>query len=337
MNQEQSKNSSAFTNEDGSNYREKEQLDIQKVSSSLQEIGIKPIELNQLWRNITGKVEYEGEVRFFKMASTDAISQRLENETNWNSFINSKLPELKLKAPKIINTGKLKDLSYYISEFVEGKPLATKCDKNKLNPKVHNLQKYLPEIARFCSELQNSSFLTLPKQGQGIYKLSENRTLIGNGQEILLAKIESWLQQESLIGVSLEYQLNIIKDNIGSWKFCINHADFVPWHILETTTGQLYLIDGEHASLKPDFYDIAYFYHRTFTQAERPDLAKEFLQLTVSKLNPEKKALFYQQFPSVLASRIIGGYFDAVNDKQTDLSLHHQLRNMMEVGEIVTF
>jgi thiamine kinase-like enzyme len=337
MNEPKPSEFSAFTNSDGSNYRKEGKIDIPKLSVLLDQISIKPIKLIQLWRNVTGKVEYEGETRFFKMASTEAISQKLENEVLWNNFANTSLTKLNLKVPNIIKSGKMNELSYYFSEFVEGRPLAEKWEKGEIKPKIYNLHKYLPEIAEFAAELQNKSCMNLPNQDTQAYKLSENRTLLEIGEEILLKKIESWLQPENLIMVSLEYELNIIKENISNWKFCINHSDFVPWHILESNTGQLYLIDGEHASLKPDFYDIAYFYQRTFTQAERPDLANEFLQLTYSKLNQEKQKLFIQQFPSVLAARIIGGYFDAVNDKQADLKFHHQLKNLWEEEEILSF
>lgn len=333
MNQDKSQNISAFTNPDGGDYRKEGKIDISQLSNELEEVGIKPIELVQLWRSVTGKVQYQGQTMFFKMASTEAISQKLENEVLWNNFTNSNLRSFALNIPKIIKTGKLGHLSFYISEFIEGSPLATKWEGDKLNPKIYNLKKYLPEISNFAANLQSISLLSFENSGKAISSISSERTLFEDEKELLLGKIKSWVQPESITGVSLQSQISLVENNISNWKFCINHADFVPWHILETFSGQLYLIDGEHASLKPDFYDIAYFYHRTFTQAERPDLAEEFLQLTFSKLNPEKQELFNQQFTSVLASRIIGGYFDAVNDKQKDLGFHHQLRSLLSLTE----
>jgi len=334
MNEVKPNEFNSFTNPDGSNYRAKEKIDISKLTNQLEQIGVYPIEIQQLWRNVTGKVVYEGETRFFKMASTLAIGQKIDNEVLWNNFANLNYYKLGLKVPKIIQSGNLGGLSFYISEFVEGRPLAIKWYEGILDPKIYNLQKYLPEVSVFASNLQNNSYLSLPEQAIYGYQLSENRTLLNNQSDMLLEKIKSWIQPESLVGISLKDELNLVKENIKNWNFCINHSDFVPWHILETKIGELYLIDGEHASLKPDFYDIAYFYHRTFTGAQRPDLADEFLHLTFSKLNTEKQFLFIQKFPSVLASRIIGGYFDAVNDKQTDLSFHHQLKNILRTGKL---
>jgi thiamine kinase-like enzyme len=330
MNQDQTQNFNTFTNPDGSDSRKEEKIDIAQLSIQLEHIGIKAIDLTQLWRNVTGKVKYEGKIRFFKMASTEGISQKLENEVLWNNFANSSLQSSSLFVPKIIKSGRLDGLSFYISEFVDGRPLATKWEGGKLNPKIYNLKKYLPEISDFAANLQNANQLTITNVDNQISSISSERTLLEGAKKILLGKIKSWIQPENIIDTDLKVMFSLVENNICNWKFCINHADFVPWHILETKGGQLYLIDGEHASLKPCFYDIAYFYHRTFTQAERPDLAEEFLQLTFSKLNPEKKALFNQQFPSVLASRIIGGYFDAVSDKQEDLSFHNRLTSFWE-------
>ncbi len=266
------------------------------------------------------------------MASTEGISQKLENEVVWNNFANSNLQSSSLLVPKIIKSGKLDDLSFYVSEFIDGRPLAIKWEGGKLSPKIYNLKKYLPEICDFIANLQNKSLLSFGDSGKTISDISSNRSINEDDKKLLLDKIKFWIQPESIICTDLKDTLSLVENSISKWKFCINHSDFVPWHILETESGELYLIDGEHASLKPDFYDIAYFYHRTFTQAERPDLAEEFLQLTFSKLNTEKQKLFNKQFPSVLASRIIGGYFDAVNDKQADLGFHHQLKNLLEGG-----
>lgn len=336
-NQDLIKQASTFANTDGSDYRTEAELDLKKIGLGLDKIGITAVDLNQIWRNVTGKVEYEGQSRFFKMATTLAISQKLENEVLWNNFANSNLGDLELNVPKIIATGKLNGLSYYISEFVEGQPLAIKVGKNQPTPEIYNLAKYLPKIANFCANLQNNCYLALPNQTQFLPQISENRTLLNNESQILLRKTKSWLKPTDIIGTSLEPEVNLIEQNISDWKFCINHGDFVPWHILELASGELYLVDGEHASLKPDFYDIAYFYHRTFTVAQSPELATEFLKLAFSKLNQEKQSLFRKQFPSVLASRIIGGYFDAVNDELTDFSFHHELQNLLQQDKIGNF
>lgn len=322
----------AFTNLDGTNYRIEGQINIPQLTNKLEQMGIKAIELTQLWRNVTGKVEYEGRPRFFKMASTEAIGQKIKNEVDWNNFANSEFVESVLKVPKIIKTGRVDGLFYYLAEFVEGQPLAAK-NYGGTGFEILNFAPNIPQVSIFAAELQNYSYLNFSDQSS--YQLSEDRSLSSEAQtKILMDKVNSFIQPVSVIGTSLEKQVNLVKENIDDWKYCINHADFTPWHVLESNSGQLYLIDGEHASLKPDFYDIAYFYHRTFTQAERPDLAEEFLQLTFSKLNSEKQALFTKQFPSVIASRIIGGYFDAVNDKVTDFSFHHQLKNLLEEGVI---
>lgn len=116
----------------------------------------------------------------------------------------------------------------------------------------------------------------------------------------------------------------------------VSHGDFVPWNMIREGD-RIVLIDGEHGSAKtPRYYDVAYLYHRLYTLVGRPDLADRYLRAVVSGFDSDELARFHDFFPHVLASRTIGGYFDAKNDG-TSFEYHDRLRDEVLAGRFQTF
>lgn len=321
----------SFINKDETNYRQEARLELSVVAKSLSKIGIQAVSLNQFWRHVTGEVIWNTQKYFFKMATTEGISAKTQNEVRWNNFINSQNFDLGISVPKIKHTGFLNGLFFYLAEFVDGEALILPSQKDDAQ-KLNIIEDMLEQITNFTAQLQNLGLNKIETANQILLSTEDFKT--SNDDKNLemsqnyLAKIKSWVLSEDQMQISLEPLLNMVEENIEFWTYCVNHGDFTPWHIMRTTEHKLYLIDGEHADLKPDFYDISYFYHRTFTKLENPELANKFLHLSYSKLLPAKQNLFQEIFPSVLASRIIGGFFDAYNDKVTDLKFHVEIKKL---------
>lgn len=105
----------------------------------------------------------------------------------------------------------------------------------------------------------------------------------------------------------------------------VNHGDFTPWHLL-LSDKQLYLIDAEHAgTTKPKWYDVVYFAHRLATQCNGFEEMQQFFRRFHDALESENDQHdFCVALYPLMASRIIGGIWDAQNDK-SDMDPHHQI------------
>lgn len=143
-------------------------------------------------------------------------------------------------------------------------------------------------------------------------------------KSLLLQRIFSWADQvpERDLSRLKRYLEEGFKKDI---PLGVNHGDFVPWHMIRQADGRFALIDGEHGSAQtPRYYDIAYFYHRVYTKLENPNLAEAYLSEIVRRLPEKESGMFREFFPLLLASRIIGGFFDAKHDR-TDFQYHDRL------------
>lgn len=311
-----------FKTADGKNYRQAEELDIEPITKHLSELGYRVLDLEQPWRYLHGRLEKDDQVFFFKMASTEDIGERTQNEVSWNEQISKVVEEYEIDffdVPKIFKTDKLNNRFYYISEYYDGELLASANP-----PDTKDLNKWLDKIIKtnlFLLELKNIDFLRDKKQRP----LTER----WNGY---FNKVSKW--HEAVKENNLDDVLEKVKDLKKTYEPGINHGDFVPWH-MKKEKDKFILIDSEHASSKsPRYYDVVYFYHRLFTSANDPDLAKKYLNKIENNLQPKEKDKFIIAIKPILASRIIGGFWDATTDGLNDLSYHNRLRDDFLNNEI---
>src|SRR3546814_14349702 len=69
---------------------------------------------------------------------------------------------------------------------------------------------------------------------------------------------------------------------------CMQHGDFVPWHIFEKEE-EWVIFDAEHAHHElPRFYDLAYSYSRIYTRADDSNLARQQLALFIERIALER-------------------------------------------------
>ena len=285
-------------------HRKPDILDLDKVNQALRNGGFGVGGLEQFWRHVTGRVKKDGKEYFIKIAANDAVAERTRNEVTWNEQI-SKLTKLRdiFYVPPILDTGKLMGRFYYLTEFVEGRAVATKNP-----PDLSRLEFWLKKIV-----LANLYLLQLT--GLKFRRDKSQENFVKDPRDYV-SKTRSWMKEVG--DPKLASLMSVIEGIVGTYEPSINHGDFVPWHMFDNST-YFTLIDGEAASsLSPRYYDIAYFYRAVYTSGKSPELAKKHLNLVRDSLPPDDRDGFVESVVPLIAARIMAGYRDAKIDKNKD-------------------
>lgn len=295
-------------------YRTDKKLNLEEVGRYFENKGYQVIKLEQIWRHVTGSVKFENEKLFLKMASTEDIGERTKNESAWNENMNSVWKKyIKFfQVPKKFDEGVFENKYWFVAENVFGKPLV--------------------EIGKGKQEIDKNDLDQAALIAKNILDLTDKCLLprdITNVREIwkrILPELSK--ERASNTKIKTSVLVKFIEDHTGDTGVGVCHGDFVPWHILKTEKEEYFLVDAEAsqvAGLK--FYDVAYFYHRVYTKLKRPDLAEYFL-------NKFKEIYRWTEdderaFRPVLASRILGGYFDAERDRVTSMELNREMEKQL--------
>ncbi len=295
-----------------------EKINLEEVGRFFENKGYQVIKLEQIWRHVTGVVKHENEKLFLKLASTLDIGQRTRNECGWNINMNSAWNKVArdFRVPKVFDEGVYKDKYWYVVENVFGKPLV-EIGKGKQEISEVDLDR-AAMIAKNILAITDNCLL--PKDQERAREIWVNRLPIISKQRAEMVKTKT------------KALLKYIEKEAVNAQVGVSHGDFVPWHILKTEKGGYFLIDAEHSSVMGlRFYDVAYFYHRVYTKLKRPDLAEYFL-------NKFKEVYKWSEadekaFRPVLASRILGGYFDGESDSVTSMELNKEMEGKL-LGEI---
>jgi len=310
-------NIDSFTTKEGKNYRKAEVLDKKKIENHFSKNGYNVLNLQQLWRHMHGKLEKDNKIFFLKMASTPDIGERTQNEVSWNRQIHDLIVESGIDyfdVPEIYESGEYEKKFYYLSSYHDGSLLASKNP-----PDTERLDQWLDKILK-----SNLFFLSLQKQDLRLQRDQGSEDLTKKWDEFF-KKIQGWHQEVE--EHRLQEILEAVKNLKDTYEPGVNHGDFVPWHMIQDGE-KFILIDGEHASTQsPRYYDVCYFYHRLYTSAQNPELAKSYLNKIRSQLHEGEKNKFDLSIKPILAARIIGGFWDAKTDERDDISYHKSLRD----------
>lgn len=267
--------------------------------------------LDQQWRHAHGKLEKDGRIFFLKMASTPDIGERTRNEASWNTEINQKINSSKVDyfaVPEIYETGKYEGKFYYLASYHEGPFLAEKDKTAELEPWLNKIV----QTNLFLLSLKDKTFY----RDQGLTPKIQDWD---NWQNF-----DKWYEQVKDYNLEPIYQAAKNLEKI--YEPGVNHGDFVPWHMIKSKN-KFILIDAEHASgLTPRYLDIIYLYHRLYTKANNPELAKNYLNKIRFRLPKEERNKFEQAIQPILAKRIVGGYLDYKSGDKTDLGYHEKLK-----------
>ena len=182
--------------------------------------------------------------------------------------------------------------------------------KSVTSNKLSNL---LPFIIKFSELIQELN----------ISKLSREEAI--DYREAFLTKTKSWykdipqyIKEKNKIG----HLLKIVENGISQLQKKTRHGDFTPWHLMKLKTGQLGLIDGEHAMGNGvEYYDIGYFIQRVFSVLENQDLAEEILSLLIKSEYKMKKLIV------ILAARAIGGFLDESLKSSPNYEFSNKFKN----------
>jgi hypothetical protein len=242
------------------------------------------------------------------------LSLRIKNEVSWNEKIGQEIKKSGIEfftVPDIITTGEFEDNFYYISKYYKGKQIST------VRPIDNsNLKFWIPNI------IEINLFL-LSLESNITFDRDKNKKSIIQNWDSYLEKIQGWITESKRD--DLEEVFKVILEFKDTYEPGINHGDFVPWHMIHYKD-KIVLVDAEHASSKsPKYYDVLYFFHRVYTATNAPDLAKFYLETLRNQLQ-EERPMFEKSIRPILASRIIGGFWDAVKIGQKDISFHLQLK-----------
>jgi aminoglycoside phosphotransferase (APT) family kinase protein len=299
-------------------------VDIRALTQFLESLGYSVLQLEQRWRHVHGLLARDDSQLFFKLASTAEIGAKTQNEVAWNRAVAEPLLELSegtLIVPKIRGQGFHNDNFFYLADYYTGEFPA---DHDP--PRTDALPRHLSSLVKIALLLNKLSNDTLwGAEGQ-----SSSESLL----ERFLNEVDRW-QRDS--GRS---DLHTLRELVQPLKQMylprLSHGDFVPWHVI-LHGEKLVLIDGEHAwSGRPQYYDVAYFYHRLSTSAARPDLAKRFLSEFFSGLPESEKSTFWARFVPLIAARSIAGFYDATlfEDQRNVIDMHETLRAMIVSNDL---
>jgi len=298
-----------------------EPVNLEAIREAFTKKGYEVGDLTQIWRHVTGRVSRDGHDYFLKLASSPSVSPRTENEAAWNRFVNASGDHhLPMAVPTVFETDREGELFWYTGEYLNGNLLARVDQPDE----TAALETGLPQIVQTAAAI-----MVLPTAGAlPLDAAFQGKTIQGEIMERVEKYSESVPQDLSALKAFVQERLQFARS-------APQHGDFVPWGMMRTSDGKLYLIDGEAARINGcKFYDVAYFYHRVYTKMRRPDIAQQFLQ-EFEKVHPltdgEKENLCL-----MIGLRLVGGYMDALKDNLTSPELQDQLKSKLLEDVVIT-
>lgn len=288
------------------------------------------MEHNQPWRFVRGTAKKGNQIYFFKISPDDEkLTQRLQKEISFNQTITTVIKQSNqsppFRVPKVISTHFTPTSNWAILEYFPGELLA------KWTPArdPQDLENWLVKISDTLIFLDSIKINNIQLDHDSPYPKPVN--------EYMVDLMKTWAEKPLQTSFLKKTELNQLVDLVVTappLPNCLQHGDFVPWHMisLDQTFG---LIDSEAASIyKPRFYDLAYFYHRVFTKLWQPSIAQKFFKMFMDRSGIDSRQLTTYFLP-VLAQRCTGGMFDYLNTHKihdpdkTEYSLHRQLLRLI--------
>ncbi|MBI3260978.1 phosphotransferase [Candidatus Berkelbacteria bacterium] len=275
-----------------------------------------------LGHHLFGKLRRGGILYFFKITQTAEFGNRIANELTWNNAIGTLLNRADFNwctVPVNINSGKLGDKKYYVAPYYSGHGLASQSP-----PGSGELARWLDRIVATSLFFQHLKGLRFPRD-------ERHPNLTG---EFITAT------QKRFDQIGKRYRLEPLIREISGFHSrevptAINHGDFVPWHMINHGD-RFVLVDGEYASsTMPAYYDVVFFFQRTYINTEAPELAKQFLKRFFAQLLKSEQRQFEWLYRFILASRIISTFWHAERIGQTDLRYEHRLKREFLRNELL--
>ncbi|OGD87245.1 hypothetical protein A2164_04325 [Candidatus Curtissbacteria bacterium RBG_13_35_7] len=277
-------------------YRIGKELDLNIINNFFE----KEYKVRKLWsggRHVLGILEKSDKKLFLKLATTEGISAVTRIEKDWNEVFNKQISRSKSRfwVPKNYECGEYNGLFYLITDKFEGQFLS-------LWPKTKDIENLLTNSLEHIIDFSE----TIQKLNTGKTQILTYNNL--DHQQFFLEKTRDWfgnIPDEIKADFRIFDLLQIVEKGVINMACCVRHGDFAPWHFIKLNSGQLGLIDGEHATTSGvEYYDIGYLTQRIFCVLKKPELAGDL----VSLLNKRKYDIL--KLKIILAARAIGGFLD---------------------------
>ncbi len=278
-------------------YRLGQVLDLDNVKKFFE----KKYKVPKIWpggRHVLGHLEKGKHKLFLKLSTSQGISAVTRVEHDWNFEFNKLVPRAKSNfwVPENFESGVYQNgLFYLVTERFEGELIVNWPTTSHIS---NNFTNSIEDIIRFSELIQ-------------ILQINLKRPDIidaGDHKKWFEQKTKDWLDavpRDVVASYNLDSLFNVVKSGASSLAMRARHGDFTPWHIFKLPTGQLGLIDGEHAkSDSVENYDTGYFIQRTFSVLQNPQLAQQIFNKLIER--------GYQaaSLKTILAARAIGGFLD---------------------------
>ncbi|HEV2412814.1 MAG TPA: phosphotransferase [Candidatus Saccharimonadales bacterium] len=265
------------------------------------------------------KLRKDGEYYFTKFKiSPDARAGALLNDVSWCQAIGAidTTRPLNFRAPRIIENDGAGE--WYVAQWIDGQVrVGPDSFGSSLDRYLETYVQALIDVDRVPAESVKAFF----GGGQG-----------STATPPLTHRWSEWTPKplrEGQLQQSDVQRAAALVDQYGRFvESRFQHGDFVPWHFMTDTRGQLWLIDGEHASYaKPRYYDLAYIYSRIFCRMEDPGRAMRLIKLFMEWSTRSLYDLYPALLP-VMVARAIGLQFDAIND-YPEIDYRHRAQDFM--------
>ncbi|MDO8487244.1 MAG: hypothetical protein Q7S45_03050 [Candidatus Curtissbacteria bacterium] len=300
-------------------YRQSAKLDLQKAREFFES----KYKVRRIWaggRHVLGELEKSGQVLFLKLATTEGISEVTKIEKDWNSAFNKQVERRKsgFWVPQNFDSGIWQSkLFYLITDNFEGELLVQRPKAGETSDVLVNSLREIIDFSEFIGELKFEN-LTEIFYGDQDYKAR------------FVNKTKSWFENVPVDirnEYGLEGLLRIVADGVDKLEMRPRHGDFTPWHLFKLKTGQLGLIDGEHAMAGGvEGYDIGYFIQRVFSVVQNPPLAQKIFSMLLAK------GYKVEKLKVIFAARAIGGFLDESLISSPDFSYANKFKDwIMEI------
>ncbi len=262
-------------------------------------------------RHVTAIVKNKetGKSYFFKVSTTEGISERQDNEIAFNEIVQQVITSgsplsLSLRSLDIIRSGKYKDsLTFYISEQLPSEGFLNHIDTTLYPEILKKLAVINVELAKHTDLLTDKNRLELKVNGKLPEKVSDSAKRY----------YEKSLKFAQESGEDLAAVLELVKGYEKMDRFGLNHYDLKPDNIFVGVgeDKKIILTDGENASARtPWLFDVAHLFHKLYTKTGSSELAYTYLKNVYELLDASDKDYFKSSFTTMLATRLIGGFWE---------------------------
>lgn len=288
-----------FKTASGHSWLSGKKVDVDEIKKFFLSKKVDVKEINETGRflNIIGNLNTQKV--FIKVSTSEGLNEKLLNEISWHDEL--KRVGIDLNITPLLENGYIDNtLVYAIYEFVEGYTLDSMIEK--IDSKI------LKDLVNINISIDCVKGINLFKNQQEREHAEKAITSIKDKATHYFKVAENFAKES---GEDLTELLDVVKNYEKMDEMGLNHNDFTPRNILYSD-GKLILTDGESASTtSPRFYDVAIMYTRLYLTYSRPDLAKEYLNEFIKLLPENYLDTFNFAFKTMLASRTIGGFWEA--------------------------